>query len=142
MSITIHISEDVEKKLQILAATSGCVDVSTYVQNLLIDKVQSLPPVPRLKEEFERLAEQWRRDTKYLSTAKRMAEHPAYRQIVALGHAIVPLILADLERTGDHWFSALRDITGANPVPEASRGRISEMAQAWLKWGRAQGYQW
>ena len=35
---------------------------------------------------------------------------------------------------------ALGEITGANPVPAESAGKVREMAQAWIEWGRSQGY--
>ncbi len=40
----------------------------------------------------------------------------------------------------DHWFWALRSITGRNPVGEDERGNMRAMAEAWLAWGREQGY--
>jgi hypothetical protein len=68
-----------------------------------------------------------------------MAAHPAYRAIVGLGKPVVPLLLAELEREPDHWFIALHELTGAEPVPEEARGRIEEMAVAWIEWGRKNG---
>ena len=95
-----------------------------------------------LAQEFRRLADQWRRERGATSLAKRMAEHPAYRQITAMGEKAVPLILAELERQPDHWFFALHEITGASPVPVQSQGKLQEMAEAWIDWGRRQGYRW
>jgi hypothetical protein len=103
------------------------------------------PPAPgseTIEQRFQRLADVWRRETWHLSSATRMAEHPAYREIIALGPAVVPLLLGELARQPDHWFSALQAITGANPVDPADRGRIDRMAAAWLAWGRANGYRW
>jgi hypothetical protein len=72
-----------------------------------------------------------------------MAAHPAYQEIIQMGPAVVPLILADLARQPDHWFSALKAITGANPsINPADRGRIDKLAEAWLRWGKENGYQW
>jgi hypothetical protein len=36
----------------------------------------------------------------------------------------------------------LEAITGANPVLPEQRGRLDEMAAAWLAWGRENGYGW
>lgn len=142
MTITLNFSDKVEKKLGELAAASGCPDVPSYVRSLVEKKVEELAAPPALRQEFDELAKQWREETKYSSVAKRIAEHPAYRKIVAMGQTAIPLILADLEQKPDHWFHALREISGVNPVPEESRGKLREMADAWLKWGREQGYQW
>jgi len=48
--------------------------------------------------------------------------------------------LHEVEHNLDHWFWALRAITGADPVPVESRGKLKEMAQAWLAWGRTYGF--
>ncbi len=66
--------------------------------------------------------------------------HPAYQRIIGLGPAVIPLILADLARQPDHWFWALRALTGEDPVPAEARGRVKAMADAWLQWGRENGY--
>jgi hypothetical protein len=71
-----------------------------------------------------------------------LAEHPAYRQIIRMGPDVVPWLLRELEQEPDHWFRALHALTGADPVPLESRGKVQEMAQAWLRWGHAQGYKW
>jgi hypothetical protein len=60
--------------------------------------------------------------------------HPAYQQIIGMGVDALPLILRELEREPDHWFWALEAITGENPVPPTDRGRLNEMARAWLRW--------
>lgn len=99
-------------------------------------------PDETLEERFHRLATAWRAATSHLSSSTRMAAHPAYQEIIGLGTAAVPLLLAELARQPDHWFTALKAITGANPVAPADRGRIDRMAAAWLQWGRENGYTW
>jgi hypothetical protein len=68
--------------------------------------------------------------------------HPAYREIIALGPEVVPLLLRDLAESHTHWFGALEAITGAHPVPLALAGNIPAMVDAWLRWARDNGYQW
>ncbi len=92
-----------------------------------------------LQIEFAHLAAWWRADNENISSATQLAEHPAYRRIIGLGLDAVPLILRELERRPDHWFTALTEITGQNPVPAGDRGRTARMAQAWLTWGRRVG---
>jgi hypothetical protein len=94
------------------------------------------------RQEFQRLADQWRAERGFTSRAAHMAEHPAYRRIVTMGVTAVPFLLAELERQPDHWFIALHEITGANPVPEPHHGKLPEMAAAWIRWGREHGYSW
>ncbi len=97
---------------------------------------QASPPRETPEEKFARLAEQWRAETGMLSSLNEMAMHPAYQQIIGMGETAVPLLLRELARTPDHWFWALRAITGADPVPAADRGKLPRMAEAWLKWGK------
>lgn len=65
-----------------------------------------------------------------------------YKEIIELGPPVVPLLLSDLATTQRHWFTALSAITGADPVPEEDGGRILKMRDAWLNWGKENGYQW
>ncbi len=102
----------------------------------LLDK-----PVER---KFHSLVAAWKGTTacSVSSSLSELFAHPAYRQIVAMGGEAVPLLLAELEREPDWWFNALKEMTGADPVPAASQGKLAEMTNAWLDWGRAQGYRW
>jgi hypothetical protein len=34
----------------------------------------------------------------------------------------------------------LSEITGTNPIKPEQRGRVKQMAEAWLEWGKNQGY--
>lgn len=88
-----------------------------------------------LADEFKRLAERWKSDTEYDSSAVRIAMHPAYQRIIGMGRDALPLILRDLEETKSPWFWALHAITGEDPVPLEDRGYIDRMAQAWIRWG-------
>ena|SRR6266849_1684667 len=97
---------------------------------------------PELEQRFRDLVASWKRDRGPYSSSARLAEHPAYQQIVGMGPEVIPFLLRELEREPDHWFRALHALTGANPVPAASQGKVREMAAAWLRWGRDQGYRW
>ena len=95
-----------------------------------------------VEQKFQRLAAVWRAETGHLSSTTQMFGHPAYQEIIALGPAVVPSLLRDLAQEPEHWFAALKTITGAQPVPPADRGQIDKMAEAWLRWAREHGYQW
>lgn len=85
---------------------------------------------PELGERFRELAEEWKRDCVFSSSVQEIAMHPAYQKIVGMGPSAVGMILRDLQDQPDHWFWALHAITGQNPVPEESQGKIDEMAKA------------
>lgn len=95
---------------------------------------------PADRQRFQQLAELWENDTILLSFSSQAAEHPAYREIVSMGNSAVPLILERVPAHGGHWFHALREITNANPVPPADRGRVEAMKSSWLEWGKRNGY--
>ncbi|HWE01026.1 MAG TPA: hypothetical protein VG326_01360 [Tepidisphaeraceae bacterium] len=95
---------------------------------------------PHIADQFDRLADQWALATSILSSPTQKAMHPAYREIVAMGLPALPMILQRMEHCGGHWFWALSEITGENPIPISAHGRIAEMREAWLKWGRERGY--
>jgi hypothetical protein len=96
-------------------------------------------PQESVEQRFSRLAHEWRLATMLDSSTTVMIAHPAYLSIVAMGWAVVPLILRELARRPGHWSPALTAITGAVPYPTTMRGDIRGIAQAWLAWGRARG---
>ncbi len=97
-------------------------------------------PPKQLEALFAKLADEWRRETCFLSSTTAIATHPAYQRIIGLGPQVVPLVLAEMQRAGGHWFWALAALTGENPVPPADQGRVPAMTDAWLKWGRENGW--
>ncbi len=102
----------------------------------------ALSPTEEWERRFLELAATWKRERGPHSSSARLTDHPAYQHIIALGPEVVPLLLRELERSPDHRFRALHTLTGADPVPPESRGKIREMAEAWLRWGRERGYHW
>ncbi len=95
-----------------------------------------LNPVTR----FVTLKTKWESETSALSSITEIVMHPAYQQIIGMGPVAIPLILSELKEKPGHWFWALKSITGEDPVLPDQRGRIKEMTEAWLRWGRNHGY--
>lgn len=108
-------------------------NVSTFIRGaeLCADFARS-----KVEETFKQLRDEWRDATGILSDSIEICTHPAYQRIIGLGPSVVPLIMVELEREPDHWFWALRAITGENPVPAIHRGRVDVMAEYWLHWFR------
>lgn len=100
------------------------------------------PPAETIEERFRRLEAIWLAEVGHHSSTTKLVNHPAFQEILRMGRAVVPLMLRDLEKRPRLWVWALPDITGADPVPVSDRGNIAKMSQAWLQWGRANGYQW
>jgi hypothetical protein len=99
-------------------------------------------PAQSVEEQFRRLASEWRTETAYVSSTSDLVAHPAFQEIVGMGPAVIPLLLRELEHRTGPWHRALRRITGADPVPPADRGNSDKAAEAWLRWGKEQGYEW
>lgn len=90
---------------------------------------------------FHTLVAAWKSERDHLvSSVEEMVASPNYQAIIGLGERAVPLLLAQLKAEGDrpdHWFVALGQLTGASPVAPQDRGRLRNMANAWIAWGQA-----
>ena len=103
-------------------------------------KTFDLEKADEIAASFHRLAEEWKSETAPLSSIRLKKEHPAYRQLVAMGEPAIPLILADLARKPSHLFWVLREITNVNPADPAVARDFQDVIRCWIEWGRAQGY--
>lgn len=90
--------------------------------------------------EFNALAERWRAERPRGADVVDATDTPAYRAVIAMGHRAIGPILKSLRNKPEHWFIALHQITGENPVPVEAEGTVKKMTEAWLQWGRERGY--
>lgn len=95
-----------------------------------------------LEKTFLELANQWRRETRGISSTNKASMHPIYQQIIGMGKAVIPLLLRELERNSGQWFWAIKAISREDPVPPEKRGQTQEMIRYWLEWGKQKGYRW
>lgn len=127
----------VDARQEVQSATTKPAVVSlTGGTSLVVDEL--LPNAIRFKE----LVSAWHEQRQAMSWITEMAICPAYQSIIAMGPAAVRFILTQLQSEGDepdHWFWALRVLTGANPVAEEDRGDLVKMSRAWLNWGTERG---
>jgi hypothetical protein len=98
------------------------------------------PGSPELVRRFRDLVQAWKEAKMFTSSGTEIALQPAYQQIIGMGKDALPLILDELRREEDHWFWALKAITGEDPVPPGDRGNMEKMTAAWLTWAEAHGY--
>ncbi len=94
-----------------------------------------------LRAFFEDRAERWLRETQLHSSINSITRHPCFTQIKLMGPQVIVFVLERMSQ-GEvrvHWFPLLKDLSGEDPVEPHSRGRVREMADAWIDWGRAKG---
>jgi hypothetical protein len=95
-------------------------------------------PISRRKESprinFNKLKQEWIEETKTLSSISEICMHPAYQQIIGMGKTIISYIIQEMVENPNHWFWALKSITGVDPVPPDKRGQMEKMTSAWFKW--------
>ena len=112
-----------------------------HVRGLGYGQYADAPDIdPAERQRFNELADQWERETVFLSSTRHVIKHHAHREIVSMGESAVPLIMERMRAQGGHWDYALADITGANPVKRSDWGNIAAMQASWLEWGEANGY--
>ena len=92
-----------------------------------------------LESRFQQLLKEWRGSTRYTSSTTEITGHWAYQEIIELGRAAIPLIFKELRQRPEHWFHALRVLTGYQP-PKSSRQNMGKMRDAWLRWAAREGY--
>lgn len=95
---------------------------------------------PEIVDKFYALASDWEKEVAGLSSTTQMSQHPAYQEIIHMGTQILPLLLSELKKNPLYWLSALSAITGKNSIKPEQRGKVKQMALAWIEWGRNQGY--
>lgn len=114
--------------------------LSSYNENVFYDEIDLPDQVI-----FNDFLENWHKERGATSSITEMAMCPSYQNIIGMGRRAIPLILHQLLIEGDEpdmWFWALCAITSADPVTNDMRGDFSQMAEAWLNWGRAKQYVW
>lgn len=124
----------------------GFADISIYRYSVYNQDTYYSPHISTIsprktvtEQRFRVLRDQWKMETRFLSSVSAIAMHPAYQQIIGMGWNALPFIFDDLRRERNHWFWALRAITGEEVVSEEAQGNIDYMAKAWIAWGKERG---
>ncbi|KMK67147.1 hypothetical protein [Puniceibacterium sp. IMCC21224] len=68
------------------------------------------------------------------SSADEIINNASFKEIVAMGDVVIPLIIDELKKRPDFLVAALCLITGENPMPPNSAGNILKMTESWLDW--------
>ena len=95
---------------------------------------------------YEQKKREWEKHQRLLSWHDR--KHEAFLALVAMGDAIVPNILRDIEREPNWIFLALSEIYQDGPdlpdLPDLRdvAGQLRPMCERWVVWGREKGITW
>ena len=93
----------------------------------------------RTEREFRAYADKWLKETAPLSDPVQIFMHPSHLKIIGMGEKIVPFVLKEVERQSGHWFVALEAISPVNPVQPEDEISFQRTADAWIRWGKAEG---
>lgn len=128
---------------QVYEVESGCDGVSGGDDVESFEDGQYVAPAGEAWLKFQDLKARWRTERGISSSISGAAMSPAYQAIIGMGVVAVPFILETLraeKNDPDHWFWALRAITGDNPVADDHRGDFKKMAGDWLDWADKNGW--
>lgn len=95
-------------------------------------------PISELEKKFNEFSKKWKDETGLFSTTYQKIVNDLYFDIVALGNAIVPFILKDLQNNGPaHWHTALKALTQENPIKDEDSVTNKQIKEAWIQWGKS-----
>lgn len=95
-----------------------------------------------LANRFNALAELCEVETGGYSDTGRMIAHPAYNEVFQLGldYPLIPLLLQRIKTQPHPWYHLLQTFAHENPAKDATPGKIQEIVNCWLEWGRQNGH--
>jgi hypothetical protein len=106
--------------------------------NLIVTHLPRRRSWQELRATFEDLAIRWREETAMEALPSRKAMNFSYQCIIGMGPDVIPFILESMADEIDDWYWALTAIARRNVA--AGTQSMSEAANAWLAWGRAESY--
>lgn len=92
-----------------------------------------------LRDEFDLLADELVQAAGGASSTRRAMREPAARDIVAMGPAVIPLLVERLDQSGYRplWLRLLGTLTSFQPG--AGEETVDDAARAWIRWSKRGG---
>lgn len=90
---------------------------------------------------FNKLADRFERDTSVYSFVCK--DHPCYITMKKMGERAIPFLLRKMRKEITWLMSVLWEVVKKEDWPEVleeNRGKIKELTEMWLKWGKEKGY--
>ncbi len=91
----------------------------------------------QLVEKVQELAAQWQQHCRRVSFSSNTGDylnHPAYRQLIELGPAAVPLIMRRYQTDGLPWEFVLQEITGVRFIDNSGAINGADVQRRRLEW--------
>ena len=92
--------------------------------------------VDLLRQRFQSLAAQWKRETYNMSSVAQIKSHPLFEDLVSLGSSIVPLAVEEIKHN-DMMHFVLMSIVKNPPVFERTTGGREAIYRAWKEWQKS-----
>lgn len=92
-------------------------------------------------QQFQPLADAWARhchNARFSSQLRDYLDHPAYRQLIALGPAAIPYIMERYKFDNLPWGFVLREITGIPVIADPDDFSPTDVKHTWLRWWQEQ----
>jgi hypothetical protein len=137
MTITHHPTINESERPMLVSQTGSFIDTnyktsySLFTSNSIYIRQLKMR---ELRKEFVYYCSIWKSETIYLSSILEITNNSSYRAIIGMGSDVIPLILNDLKSNDNHWFSALKQLTGENPIKDEHKGIFSLMKNDWFQW--------
>lgn len=97
-----------------------------------------------IKNKILLLIYEWEVETCFHSSINEIIAHPNFNKLLSFQkELIIPVILNHFKTKSSGnigLFSLILRITGIDPVPEEDVGKIEEMKNHWIKWGKDLGW--
>lgn len=132
MSLLKDVSIDIIGKMSKDSTAKDMIYEIIFI-DLALEKIKDF-------RKFHNLAKVWKEETKLSSFPITITQNPSYLEIIGMGEKAIPFILRDLTTKPNHWFVALRAITGISPIEPSHKGDIIKMSEDWISWGKENGY--
>jgi hypothetical protein len=102
--------------------------------------IRALKDKNELQEIFAKLSKEWIIETATLPLINEKFMHSSYQKIIGIGPEIVPILLKEISVNPEYWFWALEAITHESPIKIEQRGRVKDMVNSWIQWGKEKSY--
>ncbi len=93
-----------------------------------------------LELKFKELLKQWKDETKTSSFVSKMTSTKSYKDIIDLGPSVIPLLLKELQTNPNWYFDALRILSNEDPHKAGHEGKLIDLANDWIEWGKKKKY--